>query len=950
MIGGGSARVYAIDLGSTNTMQLPFWGNGANWDHIEYYETIQAGRRRFPRTVQSADINGDKQDELLARGPNGILTNYFDSDTGQWMVLPSSNTPALTDQDGWNMPEYFQTIQTADIDGDGRAELIARGPTGILVWKYDSDQKKWNSLAPGPNWGDYNASDGTLWNQPQYYSTIQCADIDGDGHAELIGRSRYGIQVWKYDTIGNNWYSMLPGPDWSDTQGWHHAHFYSTIQCADVDGDGQAELIGRSSTGILVWKYDTVKKQWGALPGSPPPWGDTNAADFTPWNQPQYYSTIQCADIDGDGYAEILGRNKNGIEVWKYDTRNEVRDWVRLNGIAPRWSDTNAPDGTSWNQPQYYTTIQCADIDGDGHEELLARDQYGIVVWKYDTRNDVQDWYQVPHGDVWPAWGDANLGWFLSQYYGTIQTARVKGSAKNPNNPQNPYHSVRNPDNLMAALIGRNSQNVETWRFDANTREWLRPSAPLPTFPGDQATAYQYLSNFLSSTTGTTGIRGQYNNADSQTVSDWLDSLKGALPNPITPPSGIPSDQWQIVRDQIILELTYIQLVNGWYIGKISDFINTVYLSKSFTLPVVAEKLEYSDSSSVVLNILSLVFGSAASILGFPELEAGNAASISGILSYAFSAAGEFAPGSDPVQSTISDFQDKLAAGFNNAIEASANNALAITGGIVSKDGQDVYIPGDWGLISAIGQQIGDGRWDWTSTTTADMTIAAQRGYSISVFQAIIPQRYWEIAYNSGSRDLPDNYPQKFLYYPPGETHPRWLFLGQFAPPISETPLTFLFGNSKDNPPADGDLPPLEVPLADVFEHRNQWPTLPIDDTYDPWGPPIESRPPAAEDLQILDLTLSRHPGTGEVVAAFTLVNHGLNNAANVLLTQAQLKNSAALSGGPPRPVLLAARQSRQMRVHFPNNVGAAGSTVVLRLSGQHLKGTFGSSFRVKLP
>jgi hypothetical protein len=35
-------------------------------------------------------------------------------------------------------------------------------------------------------------------------------------------------------------------PGWSDLQGWSSPAAYSTILCADVDGDGQAEIMGIS--------------------------------------------------------------------------------------------------------------------------------------------------------------------------------------------------------------------------------------------------------------------------------------------------------------------------------------------------------------------------------------------------------------------------------------------------------------------------------------------------------------------------------------------------------------------------------------------------------------------------------------------------------------------------------------------------------------------------------
>src|SRR5262249_59801812 len=175
-------------------LQLPFW-NDFSWSQPEYYETIQAGLRRQPKTGRStrppirpnADVNNDQQDELFARGPRGILVNVFDPAMGQWlpMIVPQfDGKPIFSDAEGWNQPQYYQTIQTADIDGDGQAELLARDASGIEVWKFVPGQNyppdgTWIQISRGPVWSDQPINGVRRGcNQPQYYTTIHSAHID----------------------------------------------------------------------------------------------------------------------------------------------------------------------------------------------------------------------------------------------------------------------------------------------------------------------------------------------------------------------------------------------------------------------------------------------------------------------------------------------------------------------------------------------------------------------------------------------------------------------------------------------------------------------------------------------------------------------------------------------------------------------------------------------------
>ena len=42
--------------------------------------------------------------------------------------------PSLSDDSGWDFPEYFTTLSLADVDGDGRADICARERLGFRGW------------------------------------------------------------------------------------------------------------------------------------------------------------------------------------------------------------------------------------------------------------------------------------------------------------------------------------------------------------------------------------------------------------------------------------------------------------------------------------------------------------------------------------------------------------------------------------------------------------------------------------------------------------------------------------------------------------------------------------------------------------------------------------------------------------------------------------------------
>ena len=75
--------------------------------------------------IVAGDVNGDGKDDLIATRPDGSLVRYLS--TG------STTKPYTTGQStalgGW---QSYATLTAADVDGDGRADLVATKPAGTL--------------------------------------------------------------------------------------------------------------------------------------------------------------------------------------------------------------------------------------------------------------------------------------------------------------------------------------------------------------------------------------------------------------------------------------------------------------------------------------------------------------------------------------------------------------------------------------------------------------------------------------------------------------------------------------------------------------------------------------------------------------------------------------------------------------------------------------------------
>lgn len=414
---------------------MPAWSDLRGWDDPSCYETIQVG-----------DVTGDGQQELIGRCAAGVNVSRYDAETGVW-------TPLLfelvdwRDANGWGDAIYYQTIQTGDITGDGKAELIGRGASGLEFLSYQPNNINAHfgafiELTPGPtpHW-----SDDHHWNHPQYYETIQTADLTGDGRDELIGRSADGIVAYSYvaglsGAAGGSWKKLPDGPDLSDAAGWDGVAYYATIQTADITGDGRAELLARSDGGIHAYSFvgSIDDGQWKKLPDGPA-WSNAKG-----WDQANCYRTIQTADLTGDGRAELIGRCNTGVSAYRYEPASGTTAgaWTSL-PPGPQWSD----DG-GWKHEEYYLTIHAGDLTGDGRADLISRESPGLYAYTYISAADRPTqgaWRRLPRG---PAWSDV-AGWNAIEYFATIRIAAMKAGAP-------------------SVLVGRGHRGIGSYAYQQN--------------------------------------------------------------------------------------------------------------------------------------------------------------------------------------------------------------------------------------------------------------------------------------------------------------------------------------------------------------------------------------------------------------------------------------------------------------------------------------------------
>jgi uncharacterized protein (TIGR03382 family) len=336
---------------------------------------------------RSTDVNGDGRADLCARGYSAV--RCWTAREGGWDLF--GEIPWST-ASGWDDVANYATLRMGDLDGDGRADVCARSDTGVEC-----------ALATGAGFGapstwQAELSDANGWASPKFYTTLRLADVNGDGMDDLCARSSTGFGCWLSD--GARFDRRIEGPAWSDASGFGAAKHYGTIRMSDLDGDRRADVCARTAAGMECAR--SSGDGFGeVIPG--PRWADENG-----WGALRFWSTIRIADFDGDGFGDLCARSASDLRC----ARGTGASFEPATIVAP------LSDEIGWDDIANYATLRTGDIDGDGADDLCLRANDGMRCYAWDGTAFVQR--------TGPEWSDA-AGWDAKRYYQTIRLADFDG-------------------------------------------------------------------------------------------------------------------------------------------------------------------------------------------------------------------------------------------------------------------------------------------------------------------------------------------------------------------------------------------------------------------------------------------------------------------------------------------------------------------------------------------
>lgn len=261
-------------------------------------------------TIYAADLDGDGRKDIIGR-----YNSYLNTSTPGSISFGANAS-------NQNVSSY--QIAAGDFNNDGKIDLVGEYGNSIFIAR---------NLSTGP--GNINFESRQLVQAGVGRATgIQTADVDGDGKIDILisqGNYNRAMTFRNITPNGSNTFTFEPGEIWS-TGGTYPYR----CQIADFNKDGKIDFttcnyVGTNNTAVLINM---------STPGNIDMSGLVNLPSFN-----NNYR-IQVGDVDGDGYPDIVTKS------------------LGVNQFAVYKNTTTSPTNVSFANPIYYSSSAQAEVSG----------------------------------------------------------------------------------------------------------------------------------------------------------------------------------------------------------------------------------------------------------------------------------------------------------------------------------------------------------------------------------------------------------------------------------------------------------------------------------------------------------------------------------------------------------------------------------------------------------
>ena len=352
---GGANLGDAIGVGIITDNDPPF--TSANlWVAGFGTQGSWASNELTPRRL--ADVNGDGMADIVGFAHGGVVVSLA---TGGGTFGPARLAVEGFGVNGGWLNDSLTPRQLADVNGDGRADIVGFAHGGVVVSLADgaggfgAARLAVTGFGVNGGWANDNLTPRSL------------ADVNGDGMADILGFGSAGVYVSLATGGGAFGAARLAVGGFGLNGGWLSDNA-APRRLADVNGDGMADIVGFGGAGAYVslalggGSFGAAALRLGAF-GANPSAGGWTSEDATP---------RRLGDVNGDGRADIVGFGGAGAFVALASGGGgfEAAE-LRLAALG------SASAAGGWRSDDIFPR-HVADTNGDGNADLHGFGHLGL--------------------------------------------------------------------------------------------------------------------------------------------------------------------------------------------------------------------------------------------------------------------------------------------------------------------------------------------------------------------------------------------------------------------------------------------------------------------------------------------------------------------------------------------------------------------------------------------
>ncbi len=344
---GFSATPLVIDWDADGVQDLVC---GAEWNRVVWYKNV--GTNATPKLVYKGLVR---------------------TDDGKPMKLPHEPVPEIK---GIYKTDYHPVLAAADVNGDGKPEILAGGYVTGTVYRFDETGRNADHTPILHFVGPLEADGGPM--DVAWAAAPTAADVDGDGLIDVIsgdmpmtaegGDSASSENfLYFFKNVGTKTQPKFAKQKFP-VNGTFPVGSIAAPRLADLNGDGLLDLVVARDTDLSIYFNVGTKTAplWQYAPPLPGKWHSS----------PLFGWATQLTDWNGDGHFDIV----HGFTAELNEIKGNPQFFAKPQSIVSPGEKIfhKSPTGDQW------TFTYVVDLDSDGNPDILYGTHEG---WVFFHRN-----------------------------------------------------------------------------------------------------------------------------------------------------------------------------------------------------------------------------------------------------------------------------------------------------------------------------------------------------------------------------------------------------------------------------------------------------------------------------------------------------------------------------------------------------------------------------------